>query len=54
MDGATLQATVERYNAFVDSGIDVDFGKPVPSIKSRRGRSTRPGPRRWCTTRALA
>src|SRR2546428_9258950 len=30
MDGVTLQATVERYNSFVDSGTDVDFGKPIP------------------------
>jgi hypothetical protein len=30
MDGATPQATVERYNAVVDSGTDVDFGKPMP------------------------
>ena len=54
MDGAILQATVERYNTFVDSGIDVDFGNPCPSTKSGRGRSTPPGPRRSCTTRALA
>ncbi len=33
MDGATLQATAERYNAFVDSGTDVDFGKPRPTYK---------------------
>ena len=33
MSGATLQATVERYNAFVDSGTDVDFGKPKPKYK---------------------
>jgi succinate dehydrogenase/fumarate reductase flavoprotein subunit len=33
MDGATLHATVERYNAFVDSGTDVDFGKPTPLYK---------------------
>ena len=36
MDGATLQATVERYNAFVDSGTDVDFGKPTPQYKIQR------------------
>ncbi len=30
MDGATLLATVERYNTFVASGTDVDFGKPRP------------------------
>ena len=28
MDGGTLQATVERYNTFVATGTDVDFGKP--------------------------
>lgn len=33
MDGAILQATVERYNTFVDSGTDVDFGKPRPQYK---------------------
>ncbi|MGH7825825.1 MAG: FAD-dependent oxidoreductase [Candidatus Binatia bacterium] len=33
MNGATLQATVERYNSFVDSGEDIDFGKPAPKYK---------------------
>jgi len=33
MDGATLEATVARYNAFVDAGTDVDFGKPMPPYK---------------------
>jgi hypothetical protein len=33
MEGATLQATVERYNSFVDSGEDSDFGKPAPKYK---------------------
>lgn len=33
MDGATLQATVTRYNSFVDSGADLDFGKPTPKYK---------------------
>jgi predicted oxidoreductase len=33
MDGATLQATVERYNTFVASGTDVDFGKPRPQYQ---------------------
>jgi succinate dehydrogenase/fumarate reductase flavoprotein subunit len=33
MDGATLQATVERYNAFVDAGTDMNFGKPTPQHK---------------------
>jgi succinate dehydrogenase/fumarate reductase flavoprotein subunit len=35
MDGATLQATVARYNAFVDAGTDADFGKPTPTYKIR-------------------
>jgi hypothetical protein len=33
MKGATLQATVERYNSFVDAGEDKDFGKPAPKYK---------------------
>lgn len=33
MKGATLQATVERYNSFVESGVDKDFGKPSPKHK---------------------
>ncbi|MGH8056302.1 MAG: FAD-binding protein, partial [Candidatus Entotheonellia bacterium] len=33
MDGATLHATVARYNAFVDAGVDGDFGKPTPQYK---------------------
>jgi succinate dehydrogenase/fumarate reductase flavoprotein subunit len=33
MKGEILQATVERYNSFVDSGDDVDFGKPTPKYK---------------------
>ena len=33
MQGAILQATVERYNSFVDSGVDLDFGKPAPKHK---------------------
>jgi succinate dehydrogenase/fumarate reductase flavoprotein subunit len=33
MNGATLQATVERYNSFVESGEDKDFGKPTPKYK---------------------
>ncbi len=36
MDGATLQATVERYNSFVDAGMDADFGKPRPQYKIQR------------------
>jgi succinate dehydrogenase/fumarate reductase flavoprotein subunit len=33
MDSAILRATVARYNTFVDSGTDVDFGKPRPRYK---------------------
>ena len=28
-----LQATVTRYNAFVDTGVDADFAKPTPRYK---------------------
>jgi succinate dehydrogenase/fumarate reductase flavoprotein subunit len=28
-----LQATVDRYNGFVDAGVDEDFGKPMPMYK---------------------
>jgi len=33
MDGAALQETVTRYNSFVDTGVDADFGKPTPRYK---------------------
>ncbi|HEY7556376.1 MAG TPA: FAD-dependent oxidoreductase [Candidatus Binatia bacterium] len=33
MNGATLEATVKRYNSFVDSGADADFEKPAPKYK---------------------
>ena len=33
MKGATLRATVERYNSFVEAGEDKDFGKPAPKYK---------------------
>jgi succinate dehydrogenase/fumarate reductase flavoprotein subunit len=33
MPGAALRQTVERYNSFVDSGVDVDFKKPRPLHK---------------------
>jgi succinate dehydrogenase/fumarate reductase flavoprotein subunit len=36
MKGVTLQATVERYNSFVDAGEDKDFGKPTPKYKIQR------------------
>jgi len=33
MRGKVLRATVERYNAMVDRGEDIDFGKPAPKYK---------------------
>ncbi len=33
MKGEVLAATVQRYNSFVDSGVDADFGKPAPKYK---------------------
>jgi succinate dehydrogenase/fumarate reductase flavoprotein subunit len=33
MKGEILRATVERYNSFVDTGEDSDFGKPKPKYK---------------------
>jgi FAD binding domain len=33
MPGDALRATVERYNSFVDSGVDSDFAKPTPAYK---------------------
>jgi succinate dehydrogenase/fumarate reductase flavoprotein subunit len=33
MKGATLQATVDRYNSMVDRGEDIDFGKPSPKYR---------------------
>jgi succinate dehydrogenase/fumarate reductase flavoprotein subunit len=33
MLGEELRATIERYNSFVDSGSDDDFGKPAPQYK---------------------
>ena len=33
MQGPTLEATVARYNSFVDAGEDKDFGKPKPKYK---------------------
>jgi succinate dehydrogenase/fumarate reductase flavoprotein subunit len=33
MPPETLEATVARYNSFVDSGVDADFGKPAPAHK---------------------
>ncbi|HYM03584.1 MAG TPA: FAD-dependent oxidoreductase [Stellaceae bacterium] len=36
MPPANLSATVARYNTFVDSGKDEDFGKPAPKFKIQR------------------
>jgi len=33
MPGAALRKSVERYNSFVDSGVDADFKKPRPMYK---------------------
>ena len=33
MDGAALQEMVTRDNSFVDTGVDADFGKPIPRYK---------------------
>ena len=33
MPAATLRKSVERYNSFVDSGVDADFKKPRPMYK---------------------
>jgi len=37
MPPANLQATVARYNSFVDSGTDEDFGKAKPMYKIAKG-----------------
>ena len=36
MPPENLEATVARYNTFVDSGVDLDFGKPSPAYKIQR------------------
>jgi hypothetical protein len=36
MQGDLLQSTVARYNSFVDTGVDQDFGKPTPRFKVQR------------------
>ena len=36
MPPKNLEATVARYNAFVDAGVDSDFGKPSPAYKIAR------------------
>lgn len=36
MNGEILEATVARYNSFVDKGVDEDFGKPTPKHKIQK------------------
>jgi succinate dehydrogenase/fumarate reductase flavoprotein subunit len=36
MPPAKLEETVARYNSFVDTGVDEDFGKPTPMYKITR------------------
>jgi hypothetical protein len=36
MPGSALRQSVERYNSFVDEGVDRDFGKPTPLYKIQR------------------
>jgi hypothetical protein len=36
MPPANLKATVERYNSFVDTGVDADFEKPKPMYKIQK------------------
>ncbi|MCE2515471.1 MAG: FAD-dependent oxidoreductase [Acidobacteria bacterium] len=36
MPAAALEESVARYNTFVDSGVDEDFGKPSPRYKIQR------------------
>ncbi len=36
MPPAALKATVERYNSFVDTGVDSDFKKPKPQYKIQK------------------
>jgi hypothetical protein len=36
MPPTNLEATVARYNTFVDTGVDRDFGKPSPAYKIAR------------------
>ena len=44
-----LKRTVDRYNSFVDTGVDADFKNRRRRTKSPSRRSTRPGTRPRCT-----
>jgi succinate dehydrogenase/fumarate reductase flavoprotein subunit len=37
MPAENLVQTVQRYNSFVDTGVDSDFGKPKPKFKIEKG-----------------
>lgn len=37
MDAATIKATVEKYNAAAEAGVDEEFGKPAEFIKKIEG-----------------
>jgi succinate dehydrogenase/fumarate reductase flavoprotein subunit len=37
MPAEQLEETVKRYNSFVDSGVDTDFGKEKPKYKIQKG-----------------
>lgn len=45
MDGKVLKEQVERYNSFVEKGVDDDFAKPTPKHKIEKG----PFYAAWCT-----
>jgi succinate dehydrogenase/fumarate reductase flavoprotein subunit len=36
MPGTVLRETVERFNSFVDTGIDLDFKRPSPPYKIQK------------------
>ncbi len=37
IDAENLQATIERYNGFVENGVDEDFGRPEASMQQEIG-----------------
>jgi succinate dehydrogenase/fumarate reductase flavoprotein subunit len=44
MDGATLEATVTRFNGFAMDGVDPDFGRGVTPYHRINGDAAHPGP----------